>query len=171
MHYFVSQRTHVGCAQACLEMILLANGYNIGPRKIRQLNNHRRSLSIRDMQAILSIFSIKSTAYFIKSNKIVDILQSDFMLLHHRNHYYLVESLGDDKYSVYNPAWLRPHQRNGAYIEHHWDGYFMTFAFQSKVLPLYACYPFVPAKIRMIGYGILGILLLLFLTYYGGFML
>lgn len=153
MKTLVTQRRHNGCAVACLEMILINNGLNLSPRKIAFLVGDNPILSLSDINRILKRYGIRASSYRANRLKLIDIAAYKNILIHSKNHYYIIDRIERDQYRIFDPARLRVVVKNAAYIERNWDGYFLTYQIDKYYLPLYAPLPFVPFPLKLIAFN------------------
>lgn len=124
---FIKQRSHDGCALACLDMILLSNGINLTYEKLLIFSGGKRKLSFNDFNDILTKNGIKSQCFKSKTRNLVDYRLFQKALFHYKNHFYIVGMENSNYITIYDPARLFAKKVSIKKFKYKWDGYFMTF--------------------------------------------
>ncbi len=142
----VKQTSYNGCALACLDMIFLAKGINLTRAKLNILTGNKKILTLKDFVIILSKYGIKTSVFYSKSHNLVDVKPYGLCLFHHKNHYFIVRSLDDGLFEVFDPAKVRIRIFDSKKLSTKWDGYFLTIGKEVKspllIRPFFANYQF-----------------------------
>ncbi len=156
----IPQRAHNDCAKACLQMILLTNGYNISASKISYVGGNLSYLSLGDFIMYLTKFAINSKAYVATSKKLVDISAFKQVMIHYKRHFRIIIYNQGDKWLVFDPLSYKPKLLKSSVIEKRWDGFFLYFEDRHVANHLYVKPLIIPYPFKLFLFDLLGTIVL-----------